>query len=67
MAPLVYFAHPPSVVDSRRPVWAALLVSADLGQLETVLLEGLEGGVCRRTEVPGPCSDVTLTGKSGFI
>ena len=48
-------------------MWAALLVSADLGQLETVLLEGLEGGVCRRTEVPGPCSDVTLTGKSGFI
>ena len=41
-------------------MWAALLVSADLGQLETVLLEGLEGGVCKRTEVLGACSDLTL-------
>ena len=59
VARLICFAHPPSVIDSRRPVWVALLGSADLGQLETVLLEGLEGGVCR-TEVPGPYSHLTL-------
>lgn len=60
MAWLICFAYLPSVVVSRSPRWAALLGSADLGQLETLLFEGAEGGVCKRTKVPGPCSDLTM-------
>lgn len=54
MAWLICFAYLPSAVVSRSPGQAGLLGSADWGQMEALLLQGVGSGVCKRTKVRGP-------------